>query len=756
MDSISVHAADADKRAVGRLLRVALTGSVALAVVLLVLLALATGNTGLLEQRYPDLLALTLGVAGALVVLVLELLRRLISRYRRGLFGTRLMARMALSFTIMTVLPVGLFYLVSVQFIGRSVESWFAVPVERALESGLSLGRTTLEAQLSDLTQRARAISRALSDTSPSAWSGVLNRLREQLDVEEALVISGGRNVVVTAGGRLSSLIPDLPPASALRQARLTRLYSVIETGAQSGSRSMLLRVIVPIEAEGQRFEEGAFLQLVQAVPTAIAEQAEAVEQGRRDFQALSLSRSGLNRLFSVTLTLIFLLTVFAAIAAAFLLSGWLTGPLSMLAAGTRAVAEGDYRPVKDYSGRDELGLLTQSFNVMTRQLEDARSQVERNQLALAEANARLASVLSNLSAAVLVLDDQWRLILANPGAQTLLGSPAAALLQIPLGELPRLQAVAADIRAAFDEQQAGGTASWQRQLVLKRTDAIDPMPDAVGATGLGEQTVLARGTVLPGQGFIVVFDDVTEVVSAQRTIAWAEVARRLAHEIKNPLTPIQLAAERLRYKLSDRLEGADAELLGKGAQTIINQVAALKHMVDEFRDYARLPPARLGPLDLNALVAEVLALYGTDERRQSLHALLEDHLPLIMGDATQLRQVIHNLIGNALEATEKLAHPRIELVTGGVDLAAGARAVRLVVRDNGGGFHPAVLARAFEPYVTNKPRGTGLGLAIVRKIAEEHGARIEVANLGDPGAAPEGAQVSLLFTKLVKSEENS
>jgi nitrogen fixation/metabolism regulation signal transduction histidine kinase len=277
-----------------------------------------------------------------------------------------------------------------------------------------------------------------------------------------------------------------------------------------------------------------------------------------------------------------------------------------------------------------------------------------------------------------------------------------------------------------------------------------------VGATGLGEQTVLARGTVLPGQGFIVVFDDVTEVVSAQRTIAWAEVARRLAHEIKNPLTPIQLAAERLRYKLSDRLEGADAELLGKGAQTIINQVAALKHMVDEFRDYARLPPARLGPLDLNALVAEVLALYGTDERRQSLHALLEDHLPLIMGDATQLRQVIHNLIGNALEATEKLAHPRIELVTGGVDLAAGARAVRLVVRDNGGGFHPAVLARAFEPYVTNKPRGTGLGLAIVRKIAEEHGARIEVANLGDPGAAPEGAQVSLLFTKLVKSEENS
>lgn len=755
MDSVHVHAADADKRAIGRLLRVALTGSVAMAVVLLLLLALGTSNTGLLEQHYPDLLTLTLAVAGALAVLVLELLRRLIIRYRRGLFGTRLMARMALSFTIMTVVPVGLFYLVSVQFIGRSVESWFAVPVERALESGLSLGRITLENQLLDLTQRARAISRALSDTSPSAWSVVLNRLREQLDVEEALVVSGSRNVVVTAGGRLAALIPDLPPAAALRQARLTRLYSVIEAGAQSEGRGMLLRVIVPIEAEGQRFEEGAFLQLVQAVPPAIAEQAEAVEQGRRDFQALSLSRSGLNRLFSVTLTLIFLLTVFAAIAAAFLLSGWLTGPLSMLAAGTRAVAEGDYRPVKDYSGRDELGLLTQSFNVMTRQLEDARSQVERNQKALADANARLASVLSNLSAAVLVLDDQWRLILANPGAESLLGEPAGQMLQTPLQALPRLHAVAEDIRSAFEEQRVTKAAGWQRQMVLERADATEPAPAAVGAAPLAQQTVLARGTVLPGQGYIVVFDDVTEVVSAQRTIAWAEVARRLAHEIKNPLTPIQLAAERLRYKLSDRLQGADADLLAKGAQTIINQVSALKHMVDEFRDYGRLPPARLVPLDLNALVSEVLGLYGADERRESLHAALEPGLPLLMGDATQLRQVIHNLIGNALEATEKLPDPRIELLTAVVELTAGTRAVRLLVRDNGGGFHPAMLARAFEPYVTNKPRGTGLGLAIVRKIAEEHGARIDVGNLGEPGSPAQGAQVSLLFTKLAKSEEN-
>ncbi|MFP5405913.1 MAG: sensor histidine kinase, partial [Gammaproteobacteria bacterium] len=448
-----------------------------------------------------------------------------------------------------------------------------------------------------------------------------------------------------------------------------------------------------------------------------------------------------------------------------FLLSGWLTGPLSMLAAGTRAVAEGDFRPVKDYSGRDELGMLTQSFNTMTRQLEEARSQVERNQRELERANARLESVLSNLTAGVLVLDADFRLVLANAGAEKILGLPMGEHLGSTIAGVPRLGDLAGNIQEAFAEQAASGDASWQRQFVLPRPHEPQAeshgaqVPAAFGgpAAGLDEQTILARGSILPERrvGYVIVFDDITGVISAQRAVAWAEVARRLAHEIKNPLTPIQLAAERLQHKLADRLSPPDSELLAKNSQTIVNQVAALKHMVDEFRDYARLPAARLEPIDLNALIEDVLRLYPSAEGRPAVHAQLAPSIPRVMGDTTQLRQVIHNLVKNAQEATEKVEHPRIELATEVVERADGGVAVRVAVSDNGGGFPPAALARVFEPYVTSKVRGTGLGLAIVRKIVDEHGARIEVGNLHDARGEPTGARITVLFIKLARSGEN-
>ena len=753
MDASEFHATpDTDKRAIGRLLRFALIASVSFAVVLLVLLAGASANTSLFERHYPALLITTAVVALALLLLVAELVRRLILRYRRGLFGTRLMARLALSFTLMTVIPVSLIYLVSVHFIGRSVESWFAVPVERALDSGMSLGRATLDAQLSDLVYKARAVSAALGDTPPSGWSAQLNRLREQLDLQDALVVSGGRNLIVTVGGRLSALVPDLPSHAALRQARLTRIYSAFETREVAGQsfRGLLMRVIVPVNAEGLRFEEGAYLQLVQDVPALLAEHTDALEQGRRDFQQLALSRESLSRIFNVTLSLIFLLTVFSAVAAAFLLSGWLTGPLSMLAAGTRAVAEGDYRPVKAYSGRDELGVLTQSFNMMTRQLEDARTLVDRNRREIEQAHARLVSVLANLTAGVMVLDGQWRITLANPGAEQILGQRLDASLGMPVSAILPLARFSDEIRQAFLELQASGAASWQRQFVLPSGEAPAPA-ESNSASGAGK-TLLTRGSMLPGEGFVIVFDDLTEVISAQRTMAWAEVARRLAHEIKNPLTPIQLSAERLKLRLYDKLSGADAELLTRSSQTIVDQVAALKHLVNEFRDYARLPAARLAPLDLNRLIDEIAPLFSAGGR---LHAQLAPDCPTVMGDAVQLRQVILNLIGNAIEATDRVESPRIDISTGVVRLADGAPAVRLLVRDNGPGFSASMLARAFEPYATSKPRGTGLGLAIVRKIVDEHGARIDLGNRVDESGTIRGAQIALLFTKIAKSGEN-
>jgi nitrogen fixation/metabolism regulation signal transduction histidine kinase len=769
MEGFRVQTLDTEKRAVGRLLRFALIGSVVLAVILLLLLAVASANTELFESQYPMLLWLTVGLAVCLLLLVLELLRRLVVRYRRGLFGTRLMARMAMSFTLMTVLPVALIYLVSVQFVGRSIESWFAVPVERGLESGLTLGRTALDSLLSDLTQKARSVAIELSETPRANWPETLNSRREQLGVTDAMIASGTGRIITTSGSRFAGLVPDLPPPSAMRQARLTRQYAAVEPEGETTQLKM--RVIVAIDTEGQLPDEHRYLQLVQPVPSALSENAEAVEQGRRDFQQLSLSREGLARIFRITLTLIFLLTVFSAVAASFLLSGWLTGPLSMLAAGTRAVAEGDYRPVKDYTGRDELGALTQSFNLMTRQLEDARMQVERNQRELERVNARLESVLANLTAGVLVLDSDFRLSLANAGAERIFGLSLIEHLDKPIAEVPRLAALAPAIRAAFNEQAGAGAASWQRQFVLPQAEtavrsvaasaAALASPPAIAASLPGansDQTIFARGSILPERrvGYVVVFDDISEVISAQRAVAWAEVARRLAHEIKNPLTPIQLAAERTQRKLADKLPPADAELLAKNSQTIVNQVAALKRMVDEFRDYARLPAAQLAPLDLNELVDEVLRLYAAADGRASIRPHLAPALPDVLGDATQLRQVIHNLIKNAVEATDHVAQPEIELRTEALALPDGDAAVRLLVRDNGGGFSSSALSRVFEPYVTNKPRGTGLGLAIVKKIVDEHDARIDVANWGEtPAGKPVGAQISVLFTRMAKNGDN-
>jgi len=663
---------------------------------------------------------------------------------------------MAGSFILMTVVPVALVFTVAVQFVGRSIESWFDVPLERALDSGLNLARASLEAQVAELTQKARVMAAELAETSPALLPPMLSRLRDQTGVQEALVITGAGRIVSASGSRFAQLVPDMPPPEALRQVRLMRQFARVEGGEPGGAeRGMKLRVIVAIVTEGQRLDQSRYLQLVQPVPTVLGENAEAVQQGYRDFQELSLSRAGLKRIFRITLTLTFLLTVFSAVAGAFLLAGWLTGPLSELAAATRAVAEGDFRRVRDYAGRDELGVLTRSFNAMTRQLQEARSLVERNQRELERANAQLESVLANLDAGVMVLDSDLRLTLANPGADRIIGVPLAGHMGSALAALPRVGELAGEIRAAFNEQAAAGAGSWQRQFTLQRAPSAGDAPTAV--PGTTEQTLLARGSILPERrvGYVIVFDDISEVISAQRAVAWAEVARRLAHEITNPLTPIQLAAERLQLKLRGKLAGADAELLDKNARTIVNQVAALKTMVDEFRDYARLPAARLAPISLNELIDDVLGLYSAPEAHGAIHPQLADGLPMVLGDATQLRQVIHNLLKNALEAADKRVQPDIQVATEPVLLPDGQAAVRLVVRDNGAGFPPAVLARAFEPYVTTKTRGTGLGLAIVRKIVDEHHARIDVANWNDDQGHVAGAQVAILFTKLAKTVEN-
>jgi nitrogen fixation/metabolism regulation signal transduction histidine kinase len=542
----------------------------------------------------------------------------------------------------------------------------------------------------------------------------MLNRLREQAGVQEAVILGSGGTLLASATDEVSRFVPELPSAYMLRQARSAQAYSSVD--APEG-QPLAVRVVVPVTGLAIA-DEARFLQLRQAVPTGLARSAQAVEEAYRDYRELALSRQGLRRIYLVTLTLALLMALFAAISLAAILSARLSAPLANLARATQAVARGDFSARPPVTSRDELGVLTESFNSMTRQLDEARKVVESNRIALETAKASLENILANLSAGVLVFDRDLRLSISNRGAAEILGGDLGGLAGQPVGEWSGgLEAFAASVRGQF---LAHRDRTWQLELTLKGTG----------------KTLLARGAALPGAtggGHVLVFDDITQLIQAQRATAWAEVARRLAHEIKNPLTPIQLSAERLEMKLADRLAAEDAEILRRSTLTIVNQVTALKSMVDDFGDYARLPAPVPAGLDLNGLVADVLALY--ENSRVPIAKRLAPVLPPVWADTAQIRQVIHNLVQNAQDALENRQEPRLQPAIEVCTELAGDK-VRLSVSDNGDGFPEELMARIFEPYVTTKPRGTGLGLAIVKKIVDEHHGSIAIENRPERGAS--------------------
>ncbi len=748
-------------------LRLALGVAVISAAALLALLVWSTGNASRYAQQYDTLLLLNGILAVALMSWVVILASRLLRQIRRHQFGARLTARFTLYFTLIGVLPGLLIYVLSVQFMSRSIESWFNVRVDTALEAGLNLGRAALDTQLAELDARARGIAVRLNNASDAEIALLITTLRATNEIDEAMVFSGTGRLIAFSSTDFSQLLPDLPPSSVLNQLRVSQGYGAAEEDHPEVDgpthQGLHLRVIVPIEASSERLgtpmglgSDSRWLQVIQAVPERIAQNASQVQRGFQDYQELALSRLGLRKLYGITLTLALILAVFAALVAALAVSRRLVRPLLRLASGTQAVSVGDFRPLPEPPARDEVGQLTRSFNAMTRQLDEARRMVDRHRRQLEQSNLYLESILGNLSSGVLVFDRAFCLTLFNQGAQNILhvdlrthqGRP----LEVVEGALP----MARLIRQAFATHDAVESTRpyWQQQFEIELQDAPD------NERKKHVVTLLARGTrlLLDGRedGFVVVFDDISEVISASRTVAWGEVARRLAHEIKNPLTPIQLSAERLAMKLGDRLPADQAEMLLRSTQTIVNQVASLKRMVDDFRDYARTPKARMQAIDLNALLAEVLTLYGwdpadtqgpvNDSHAVHFHARLAEGLPAILGDPAQWRQVIHNLLANARDASAQTpgntqAEVRVQTRLIAPEDDNGPVRVRLTVSDNGPGFAPELLNRVFEPYVTTKPMGTGLGLAIVKKIVEEHGAEIDISNRADGGA-----RVSILF----------
>lgn len=722
---------------------------VALGLVLIFLLTLATGNRELYERNYTLLLSLNIAVAAVLLAAIGWIVVRLFLRLRQRKFGSRLLLKLAAIFALVGLFPGLTIYVVSYQFVSRSIESWFDVKVESALAAGLNLGRSSLDALAADLGNRTLQAATQMSLAKDPSPGLALERLREQIGAKDLLLWGASGQLISSAGQSRFILQPDRPSAQQFRLARTQRVATQIEgledtltAGSAASAPTARIRALALVSDSNFGLSSSErFLQAAEDLPPELVANAIAVQEANREYQERALARSGLRKMYIGTLTLSLFLAVFGAVLLAVLLGTQLARPLLLLAEGVRQVAQGDLRPKEVLSSKDELGGLTRSFADMTQQLSDARSAVQQSMSQVDAARANLQAILDNLTAGVLVLDSQGRIRSSNPGAARILRVALSTYHGQLLSEVPGLDVFGRGVQSQFEaylaENAEHNLEHWQQTFELHGGPA--------GAED-GAVTLIARGAKMPGTDeSLLVFDDVSAMVSAQRAEAWGEVARRLAHEIKNPLTPIQLSAERLEMKLSDKLQPTEQAMLSKSVKTIVDQVDAMKRLVNDFRDYARLPTAELKPLDLNALVTDVMQLYADDASVLPVRVELDPAATAIRGDAQQLRQVIHNLLQNAQDAQEgrDAEHPvQITLKT---EYSSSARRVRLIVRDNGSGFPDHILKRAFEPYVTTKSKGTGLGLAVVKKIADEHGARIDISNRVADGAV-QGAQVSLSF----------
>lgn len=677
------------------------------------LLAAAAGNTEFFAGNLQLLLWVTVAVAAGLAVLITYQAVLLVRRIRAGVFGSKLTARLFVIIGLMSLAPGLVVYGVSVQFLVRSIESWFDVRMENALEGGLALGQSALEHIQRETVKKAERLGQQLGDISPLLQTSRLDDLREAAGVQELALFDDNGSMLGFSSSDRGTLLPPPPDQGALWQTRLQQIWSRLQVQPGGG---IVVRVVAPVNMASM-MTRPRVIQIVQPVPRQLAQDAQQVEEARQGYQELVLSRLGLKRLYGISLTLALALALFSAFSLAFLLSERLAAPLRVLARGTRAVARGDFTQVETVSSRDELGMLTHSFNRMTRQLADARAVADESRDKLMEANTYLEGVLSSVTTGVITLEHNLNVRVVNPAAADLLGSFRSELEGRPLADWgdrsAALSSFANDMTRHFHDSPRR---SWREQIEL--------------STANGRRILLVRGTPLASgeaPDYVLVLDDVTQLLQAQRDAAWGEVARRMAHEIKNPLTPIQLSAERLEAKLADRLEGPARETLIRATATIVGQVAAMKSLVDAFAQYARLPSPRIERLDINVLVAEVLHMY---EDSLVIESSLAEGLPPVAGDPGLLRQVLVNLVKNAQEALETVDNPLIRVTT-----SQQGSQVSLCVQDNGHGFPEELWGRLFEPYVTSKPKGTGLGLPVVKKIVEEHHGSIAVENPETGGA---------------------
>lgn len=708
-----------------------------LSVLLLIFSAMGGATSPGFERYFPILIGLNILSTLGLFSVALYMCFGLYRRWRRQEFGSRMTARLALAIGFIAMLPCVLLYSVSGQFIGRSIDSWFDTRVEHALNEGIEMTSQLIARERERLRFSAGRACATLAATPRSDWDVTLERLREDNNVEVALIFSPTGNIVSSAIPAGSQAPTDIPLAYEYRSALTGNGFTALEGESIDGPEKLRIRALMPIFRNAS-LQKNYFLQFTHAFPTDFAKSANDMVLGFRDYQELVLTRGALQNIYRVTLTLTMLLAVFGALAASLAFAKSMTAPILQLALGTKKVAGGELQPIQEFAGNNEINELTQSFNSMVSQIAEARDNVENQRRASERSKAYLETVLGNISSGVLVLDESMTILMANAGAHRIL-EPSHFHTSMPLRSIePELTDVIAEkIRVADNE-------TFHADIDLYRAGASTPLPLFLRGSRL---TFRRRG------GWVIVFDDMSAVIDAQKAQAWSEVAQRLAHEIKNPLTPIRLAAERLEMKLSDKLTEKDAELLHRTSRTIVNQVDAMKQMVDDFRHLAKLPAPSLKLNDLNAFLDELGGFYqsaGTVIEKQ-----FDETLPPIEFDPTQLRQVIHNLVTNAIDAMEGQAQPRLIFSTQHIEPSRGStlEVVRLVISDTGPGFPAHILSKAFEPYVTTKPTGTGLGLPMVKKIIDEHHANVTISNRIAIDGSVDGAQVTIVFPVPAKEQ---
>jgi nitrogen fixation/metabolism regulation signal transduction histidine kinase len=698
-----------------------LAGSgIALWLAALYLLASAARNSATFDRWLPWILLINIAGLLTLLVLLAGKLLRLAREYRRSAPGSRLKARTVAIFSVLAVGPILVVYYFSLQFQNRGIDSWFELEVIQGLKDTRELSRAALDVRVREFLQTTQSVARTLSPLPDFDLVGTLDRERRQGTALEFTVVGAQMRILATSSDRPMDSVPLPPTDEMMLQVRRGRPYVSLDTDAFGG---YVIRAAAPLDSNANSGPR--VLVAIYPVPAELSKLADTVQRSYTQYATLEQLRQPLKSTFVLILTFVVLLSLTAAVYGAFFAAQRLVQPVQDLIAGTRAVARGDYDTQLPLPSRDELGFLVTSFNDMTKRLARARLETRRSQHAVEAERAGLAIILARLSTGVVSLEPNLHVRTANQAASSILGLDLEAVIGRRFDASVSDAPLYVQFLNAVGIRLGSGDLDWREQIELSSES--------------GRRVLMCACTALPNDagvrgGVVLVFDDITTLLQAQRDAAWGEVARRLAHEIKNPLTPIQLCAERMRRKFLGSMNAQDAQILERATHTIVAQVDAMKQMVNAFSEYARAPDLHFARFDLNQLITEVVDLYRAQDSGVEIKLALDSHLPEIAADRVRIRQILNNLVTNSFEALEGRDGAAIEIATQSAE-EGGKPVAAIMVTDNGPGFQRDLIGTVFDPYVTSKPKGTGLGLAIVKKIVEEHGGRIEADNLRPGGA---------------------